>query len=104
MKAQITGITGQDGSYLAEFLLDKGYEVFGMVRRSSSERYERLAGFSWYNAVIIRKKFANKKLERIPGFRSAIYLTSHVASVSCFEVSDCFKDSACLKDSTCKFT
>src|SRR6202142_377337 len=35
-KALITGITGQDGSYLAEFLLKKGYEVFGLVRRSSS--------------------------------------------------------------------
>ena len=35
-KALITGITGQDGSYLAEVLLDKGYEVHGMVRRSSS--------------------------------------------------------------------
>lgn len=36
MRALITGITGQDGSYLAEFLLGKGYEVFGMARRSSS--------------------------------------------------------------------
>jgi len=35
-KALITGITGQDGSYLAEFLLDKGYEVYGIIRRSSS--------------------------------------------------------------------
>ena len=35
-KALITGITGQDGSYLAELLLDKGYEVHGLVRRSSS--------------------------------------------------------------------
>ena len=35
-KALITGITGQDGSYLAELLLDKGYEVVGMVRRSST--------------------------------------------------------------------
>jgi len=35
-KALITGITGQDGSYLAEFLLHKGYEVHGLVRRSSS--------------------------------------------------------------------
>ena len=34
--ALITGITGQDGSYLAEFLLDKGYEVHGIIRRSSS--------------------------------------------------------------------
>ena len=37
-RALITGITGQDGSYLAEFLLEKGYEVFGTVRRSSTER------------------------------------------------------------------
>lgn len=40
--AVITGITGQDGSYLAEFLLDKGYKVYGVVRRSSSENFERL--------------------------------------------------------------
>ena len=38
-KALITGITGQDGSYLAEFLLEKGYEVHGIVRRSSSDQY-----------------------------------------------------------------
>src|ERR1051325_6924096 len=41
--ALITGITGQDGSYLAELLLDKGYEVHGMVRRSSEEKFERIA-------------------------------------------------------------
>ena len=41
-KALITGITGQDGSYLAELLLDKGYEVHGMVRRSSTETLERI--------------------------------------------------------------
>ncbi len=41
-RALITGITGQDGSYLAEFLLDKGYEVHGMVRRSSLEKFERI--------------------------------------------------------------
>lgn len=41
-KALITGITGQDGSYLAEFLLSKGYEVFGMVRRSSIDKFERI--------------------------------------------------------------
>jgi GDPmannose 4,6-dehydratase len=41
-KALITGITGQDGSYLAEFLLEKGYEVIGMVRRSSTERFHRI--------------------------------------------------------------
>ena len=41
-KALITGITGQDGSYLAEFLLEKGYSVHGMVRRSSSPNYSRI--------------------------------------------------------------
>jgi GDPmannose 4,6-dehydratase len=41
--ALVTGITGQDGSYLAELLLDKGYRVIGLVRRSSSERNERIA-------------------------------------------------------------
>jgi GDPmannose 4,6-dehydratase len=41
--ALVTGITGQDGSYLAEFLLDKGYRVVGMVRRSSAENFERIA-------------------------------------------------------------
>lgn len=41
-KALITGITGQDGSYLAELLLDKGYEVHGVVRRSSSFNTDRI--------------------------------------------------------------
>src|SRR3989338_5280973 len=40
--ALVTGITGQDGSYLAEFLLGKGYKVYGMVRRSSTETFERI--------------------------------------------------------------
>ncbi len=40
--ALITGVTGQDGSYLAEFLLEKGYTVVGMVRRSSTENFERI--------------------------------------------------------------
>ena len=42
-RALITGITGQDGSYLAEFLLEKGYHVVGMVRRASTESFERIA-------------------------------------------------------------
>ncbi len=42
MRALITGITGQDGSYLADFLLAKGYEVWGMVRRNSTENFERI--------------------------------------------------------------
>jgi GDPmannose 4,6-dehydratase len=42
MRALITGITGQDGSYLAEFLLAKGYEVFGLIRRSSVKKLDRV--------------------------------------------------------------
>ncbi len=42
MRALITGITGQDGSYLAELLLNKGYEVFGIVRRSSVKKFDRI--------------------------------------------------------------
>ena len=42
-RALITGVTGQDGSYLAEFLLERDYEVTGMVRRSSSENFERIS-------------------------------------------------------------
>ncbi len=41
-KALITGITGQDGSYLADLLLEKGYDVYGMVRRNSTENFERI--------------------------------------------------------------
>ena len=40
--ALITGITGQDGSYLAEFLLQKDYSVFGLIRRSSTINFERI--------------------------------------------------------------
>src|SRR5579863_8940688 len=42
-RALITGVTGQDGSYLAELLLSEGYEVVGMVRRSSTVNFERIA-------------------------------------------------------------
>lgn len=41
--ALVTGVTGQDGSYLAEFLLEKGYRVYGMVRRASVDKYERIS-------------------------------------------------------------
>src|ERR1700736_6602539 len=44
-KALITGITGQDGSHLAELLLEKGYRVFGMIRRSSSDNCHRIQSF-----------------------------------------------------------
>ncbi len=53
MKALITGITGQDGSYLAEFLLERGYEVCGMVRRASTENFERIAHIR--NRVTLRQ-------------------------------------------------
>ena len=45
-RALITGITGQDGSYLAELLLDNGYEVHGIVRRSSTENFDRIGHLS----------------------------------------------------------
>ena len=41
-RALITGVLGQDGSYLADLLLSKGYEVYGMVRRNSNPRYDRI--------------------------------------------------------------
>src|SRR3989344_2985591 len=53
-KALITGITGQDGSYLAEFLLSKNYKVFGLTRRTSTPNYERIRHFQ-------------DKIELIPG-------------------------------------
>jgi nucleoside-diphosphate-sugar epimerase len=46
-KALITGITGQDGSYLAELLLKKGYEVYGIIRRSSSFNTGRIDHIFW---------------------------------------------------------
>ena len=47
MRALITGVTGQDGSYMAELLLSKGYEVFGLIQRGSVETFERLESFMW---------------------------------------------------------
>jgi len=57
--ALITGITGQDGSYLAEFLLDKGYEVHGIMRRSSTfntGRIEHLYFEEWIQDMHLKKK------------------------------------------------
>jgi GDPmannose 4,6-dehydratase len=50
-RALITGITGQDGSYLAEFLLAKGYEVYGIIRRSSSFNTSRIGPITEPNRV-----------------------------------------------------
>ena len=52
-KALITGITGQDGSYLAEFLLEQGYQVIGMVRRSSTVNFDRIAHLQELEALDI---------------------------------------------------
>ena len=66
--ALITGITGQDGSYLAEFLLSKNYKVFGLTRRTSTPNYERI-------------KHIEDKIELIPGDildqQSLTYAVSH---------------------------
>jgi GDPmannose 4,6-dehydratase len=68
-KALITGITGQDGSYLAEFLLDKGYEVHGMMRRSSTETAERIEDIkdklNIYNADLLDEMSLIHMLEEI---------------------------------------
>jgi len=55
-KALISGITGQDGSYLAEILLDKGYEVHGIIRRSSTFNRERIDHLYIKNPELMRKR------------------------------------------------
>lgn len=52
-KAFITGVTGQDGSYLAEFLLDKGYEVHGIIRRNSDSNHQNIKGIK--NDIILHQ-------------------------------------------------
>ena len=54
-KALITGITGQDGSYLAEFLLEKGYEVHGLIRRASVVTTERIQNLIDANSIILHE-------------------------------------------------
>ena len=50
--ALITGVTGQDGSYLSEFLLAKGYEVHGIIRRSSVDYRERIAHLLTFTCIM----------------------------------------------------
>ena len=52
-RALITGITGQDGAYLARFLLEKGYEVFGTVRRVSTPNFWRLQDLGILDKIIL---------------------------------------------------
>ena len=54
-KALITGITGQDGSYLAELLLEKGYEVHGMIRRASSPNTSRIDHLIMQNKLTLHE-------------------------------------------------
>ncbi len=68
-KALITGITGQDGSYLAEFLLKKNYKVFGLLRRSSSHNMERLISIS------DRIEFINGDLTDLSSLISALEIS-----------------------------
>ena len=62
-KALITGITGQDGSYLAEFLLEKGYQVHGIIRRSSSFNTARIEPI--YLKDVIRDNQDRKMFQHI---------------------------------------
>jgi len=66
-KALITGITGQDGSYLAEFLLERGYQVSGIVRRSSTETYERIEGIK--DKIILKQADLLDQLSLIEAIR-----------------------------------
>ena len=54
-RALITGITGQDGSYLAEFLLEKGYEVHGIVRRASISNTKRIDHLITNNSITLHE-------------------------------------------------
>lgn len=74
-KALITGITGQDGSYLAEFLLEQSYEVYGLVRRTSTVRYERL-------------QHIQDRIQLVPGDMSD--LTSLINAVSTIRPSEVY--------------
>ena len=68
-RALITGITGQDGSYLAELLLEKGYEVVGMARRSSTVTFERIAHIqdqSHSSAATCSTRLDDRGRERAP--------------------------------------
>ena len=74
--ALITGITGQDGSYLAELLLNKGYEVHGIIRRSSSFNTKRPARSRPYKRRTLRKPLygIRRHFEEVSKIRSAKYV------------------------------
>ena len=66
-RALVTGLTGQDGSYLAEFLLGQGYEVFGLVRRTSSSRLDRIEGVLGQINVVYGDLLDQSSLQRVLG-------------------------------------
>jgi len=66
-RALVTGLTGQDGSYLAEFLLEKGYEVFGLVRRTSMPRMERIAEIVDEIHIVYGDILDQSSLQRVMG-------------------------------------
>src|SRR5690348_4746422 len=60
-KALIFGVTGQDGTYLADFLLKKGYKVYGRYRRTSHKCFERLEGFNIFHGIeLVKADLADK--------------------------------------------
>jgi len=76
--ALITGITGQDGSYLAELLLSKGYQVYGLVRRSSTGSLERLERVRGQVKLIGGERPATAQARRVPG-EGTVRVRSHGA-------------------------
>ena len=61
--ALITGVTGQDGSYLSEFLLEKGYDVHGLIRRSSTEKKERIDHLLGHPHFYVHQTFTKGEAE-----------------------------------------
>ena len=82
-RALITGITGQDGSYLAEVLLEKGYEVFGMTRRASTENVERIGHLTDRISLIGGDLLDPHSLVRPSGPRSRRRCTTSPRRASC---------------------
>ena len=66
-RALVTGLTGQDGSYLAELLVEKGYEVFGLVRRTSMPRLERIKGVIDSVNIVYGDLLDQSSLQRVMG-------------------------------------
>ena len=68
-KALITGITGQDGSYLAEFLLEKGYEVHGITRRASISNTSRIDHLLEKNAITLHDGDLSLSVALLPPYQ-----------------------------------